>query len=368
MKKECKILGVHNRFEQGVITTIHLKEAPLHSQADKTQDESASDVVLAKSKDNEQRSRGKKKQTEENQFYTPIERLSKRKKRFAHKGTTRRKRSKFLSVIFLTFSAFETFKTSDAKDLPKATILTSPIVFREDATFQCSYKCPNALSTVSTKWLKGQGKDTIIYGNTSTKGEKYTSTFSHENDIYIYNLTIHNVSVSDLDNYSCEFDFKSAYLKFTMDSKLKFIYIPDNSDIVSNISESKLNMRIPMIYPKPKCTVVFNDEDISQLIKQKDKRERTMFSTTMQMSLSGCNINVTMSCILGSRSFNWFQNISQCGNAINGKEPVSVYPIPFTVLLSLAAAVVITVILCYKCNKREGLQYHIAALQHRLRV
>lgn len=107
--------------------------------------------------------------------------------------------------------------------LAKISIVTSPIVFGEDATFQCIYEDHRPLSSISTVWLKGQKKEGIVYGISSTKGEKYTSRIYHDGDAYFYQLTIHNVSVSDLGKYSCQFNFQEASLTFAMDINLSFI-------------------------------------------------------------------------------------------------------------------------------------------------
>lgn len=101
--------------------------------------------------------------------------------------------------------------------------MTSPIVFGEDATLQCVYKDHGLQSSLATVWLKGQEKEVIIYGNSSTKGEKYTSIIYHDADVYRNQMTIRNVSETDLDAYSCGVKFQEASLAFTMDENLSFI-------------------------------------------------------------------------------------------------------------------------------------------------
>lgn len=104
-----------------------------------------------------------------------------------------------------------------------ATVMTTPVVFGGDVTFLCSYDLIMAMSSTSISWLKGQGKETIIYGKNSTKIEKYTSTIHHVADKFQYLLTIHNVSEEDLDIYSCDFDFQYDLITFTLDGNVSFI-------------------------------------------------------------------------------------------------------------------------------------------------
>lgn len=101
--------------------------------------------------------------------------------------------------------------------------MTSPIVFGESVTFKCEYVVSKPSSTLSTRWLKGQEKEVIAYGNSSTNETKYTSSLQHEGNQYTYLFTVHDVSFTDLSIYRCEFDFQGAFLTFSMTKNLSII-------------------------------------------------------------------------------------------------------------------------------------------------
>lgn len=101
--------------------------------------------------------------------------------------------------------------------------MTSPIVFGESVTLKCVYEISKPSSSLSTRWLKGQAKEVMAYGNESTNDTKYTSSLQHEGSQYTYLFTIHDVSFTDCSIYRCEFDFHDAFVTFSMTKKQSFI-------------------------------------------------------------------------------------------------------------------------------------------------
>lgn len=101
--------------------------------------------------------------------------------------------------------------------------MTTPIVFGEDVTFKCLYNDSTYSSSLSTRWLKGEDKVPIAYGNSSTNETKYSSSLKNEGSRYIYLLTVHRVSFTDLRTFVCEFGFQYAKCELTIQNNLSFI-------------------------------------------------------------------------------------------------------------------------------------------------
>ncbi|XP_076084887.1 uncharacterized protein LOC143055609 [Mytilus galloprovincialis] len=301
--------------EQGEHSKFYLTETPTDSTVEQTKVESTNDNKPETFR-HIARNTWKKKRTARSQSGTGIKQRKRIFRIFLKVlGSTANQKSNVLLLIFLTFSQFNTTYGQDLR----ASIETSPIIFGKDATFKCSIESSTSLASIG--WLKGTTKENIIYSKTSTKEEKYTPEIYIEADRYIYLMIIHNVSLSDLDTYICEFGFYHATLSFTMEGNLLFIYVPGNNDIEYNISKTEMNVLIQRIYPQPYCTAFYNDEDITKSMRKVDIREATTYSTLMQMDLRECNGSLNISCILGSMSFNLTKRIQQCSDGVESSTP-----------------------------------------------
>ncbi|XP_071141566.1 uncharacterized protein [Mytilus edulis] len=243
-----------------------------------------------------------------------------------------------------------------------AAIVTKPLVFGEDVTFQCLFNGSESSSPpiTSIMWIKEPDKVPIANRgiNVSTNKTKYTPTLYKEGTMYMYILTLHNFNFTDLGTYICEFDFEDASITFAMekmDKTLSFVYIPNQSDVVFNLTAlepTQLNIWIQKIYPQPKCTVYYKNEDITGTIKYAIELGLTVYSVNMEIVLNECSGSLTISCLIGTRHFTVSNYIQQCckGNECSTTEIINAQDIT---LCSLLVAVIILVMLCLflKCRK-----------------
>ncbi|XP_071143514.1 uncharacterized protein [Mytilus edulis] len=200
--------------------------------------------------------------------------------------------------------------------------------------------------------------------NTWTKGGKYTPKIYSEADRYIYIMIIHNVSLSDLDTYICEFDFDQTTLSFKMEEYFPFIYFPGNNDTVYNISETEMNVLIERKCPWTYCIALYNDEDITKSMIKVDNPEATTLynSTQLQMDLRECNGNLYKSCILGLMSFNLTKQIQQCTDGMESSAPkqeptgMKTVIIAIMIISMIVAVIIVTVIIVCLCNRSKKIE------------
>lgn len=336
---ESKLTSVIYGCEQAEESTFFLTETPT-SKAEQTKVESTNDNK-SESLTHTERNTGKKKRTARSQSGTGIEQRKQIFRIFLKVlGSAANPKSNVWLLIFLTISPFS---TTYGQDLGTS-IETSPIILGKDATFKGSIEqLHNETSLASPGWLKGQGnaKDKIIYSNISTKGGKYTPKIFNETDSFIYLMTIHNVSLSDLDIYTCEIGFNQSTVSFTMKEYLPFIYFPANNDTVYSISKTEMNVLIERKCPWPYCIALYNDKDITKWMKKVDNREATTYSTKLPMVLRECNGNLYKSWILGLKSFKLTKKIQQCTNGIKSSAPKQTPTGMKTVIIAIVIILII---------------------------
>lgn len=90
-----------------------------------------------------------------------------------------------------------------------ATVENVPVIFGTNVKLKCVCKRDNF---ASIHWLKGHNKHYITTGNSSIFPAKYTTSLYQDEGEYIYYLTIHAFSLTDLDFYVCEFGFHSGLI------------------------------------------------------------------------------------------------------------------------------------------------------------
>lgn len=88
-------------------------------------------------------------------------------------------------------------------------------------TFECQFA--DSHSSLTTRWLIEPDKVCITDGNVSTNETKYKPLLYKEGPRYIYTLTLHNSSITDLGTYICEVGFQSTLITFAINDFLPFI-------------------------------------------------------------------------------------------------------------------------------------------------
>ncbi|OPL33925.1 hypothetical protein AM593_07580, partial [Mytilus galloprovincialis] len=164
-----------------------------------------------------------------------------------------------------------------------AAILTEPIVFGEDVTFQCLFNgFQSSQPITSIMWIKEPNKVPIANGdiNVSTNKTKYTPTL-----------------------YKAD--------------------IPNQSDVIFNqtsFEPTQLYIWIQKIYPQPNCTVYYKGDDITRTIKYAVELGITLYSVKMEIVLNECIGSLNISCLIGSRHFTVSNYIQQCCKGkVNGQ-------------------------------------------------
>lgn len=292
---------------------------------------------------------------------SPGTRLKDRKRRWRFKHRSNRYNGKASKKIVLM--VYLAVLGQNAQCLVTTAIDTSPIVSGDDVILKCTCE-DDYFSTMH--WLKGSNKQHITAGNFSLQPIKYTSRVDQEGGENIYFLTIQKFSLADVDSYVCECGFSSGVLKLTVSEDM--IYLPMNDDTSMNISDTHdaegetvgIHFRIHRIYPKPKCTVFYENNEILNTVTISMNEISALYMVDINVMGVDCYGFFNVTCSVGSRNYSRSEVVDQCHL---GKKKKIVRMI--IVGISAFVAIGLTVLfIVWLCRNYLGGQNKIEKIRH----
>ncbi|XP_076106281.1 uncharacterized protein LOC143074963 isoform X2 [Mytilus galloprovincialis] len=220
----------------------------------------------------------------------------------------------------------------ECSDIVTWNVKTKPILFGETLELVCKIFDEENLCKGSFQQWYGSKQDTLLCQDGNCRNEeKYTFK---NNANCINSLLIHNLSISDVDiSYSCAFG-RNEMKKGLMMKDYTFLKLPRNKSVspslTINDSIVHVSLTINDIYPKPNCTIILHDKNITKKanISSTVTLDGIFFTYKMHImhavSKKDCGSLLIVSCYIGSFPVtNFSKELDNCTDKKNNTKQES---------------------------------------------
>ena len=187
-------------------------------------------------------------------------------------------------------------------------ILSPPIIFGKTVQLLCSPVAPNINSNTHnvTAWLGGKDYSTITYNGYTNDPMKYAEIRRWHRSKFESILQIYKFDELDVNvKYSCSIGGceNGQKLSLTQDT---FEYHPDKDTtrVLTNFRNGYLDIivKIIKVYPKPKCTIMFNENIISRQLTTKTSVNGIFYMVVVEVDqryIDVCSGQLIVTCAVG---------------------------------------------------------------------
>ena len=186
-------------------------------------------------------------------------------------------------------------------------IADPPIIFGKTAQLSCATVTPN-ISYIThnvTSWLGGEDSSTLTHNDVNADTSKYAEIRKWQRGKFESILQIFKFDEKDVNvDYSCSIGGHENRKKLSLESD-KFEYHPDKdtTTVLAHLRNGYLDVivKILKVYPIPKCTIMYNDNIISQRLTTKTRVNGIFYMVVEEVEhqVDVCSGQLIVTCVVG---------------------------------------------------------------------
>ena len=186
-------------------------------------------------------------------------------------------------------------------------IADPPIIFGKTAHLSCTTVTPNIsyFTHNATSWLGGEDSSTLTQNGATADTRKYAEIRKWQRGKFESILQIYKFDEKDVNvDYSCSIGDHENGKRLSLESD-KFEYHPDKdtTTVLAHLRNGYLDVivKILKVYPIPKCTIMYNDNIISQRLTTKTSVNGIFYMVVEEVEhqVDACSGQLIVTCVVG---------------------------------------------------------------------